>query len=258
MSAAKQSGAKRQVALFVTCLTDQFYPRVGVAVVKVLERLGCEVAFPRGQTCCGQPFYNNGFHDQARELAKHLVEVFEGCEYIVTPSASCCAMVREHYPRLLGGDPAWDRAMRHVCARTYEFVEFVNKVLRADLAGLALKQRVKTTYHYTCHQRAIGLTDEAERMVRGIGNVQFVEMERAEECCGFGGTFALKYPQVSGAIAEGKAQMIGATGAEVTVCNEAGCTMSLAGMCRRRGVKTEVKHVAELLAEAMGIEVDGW
>src|SRR5690348_12630695 len=145
------------VALFITCLTDQFYPHVGVAVTKILEHYGCRVFFPRAQTCCGQPFFNNGFPDQARELAKRMIEIFEGCEYVVTPSGSCAAMVREQYEQLFHGDHAWESGLHKLVGRTYEFVEFLDKVLNVDLSRLRLPNPEPITYHYTCHLRGIGV-----------------------------------------------------------------------------------------------------
>jgi L-lactate dehydrogenase complex protein LldE len=250
--------AKRQVALFVTCLTDQFCPRVAVAVTKILERFGCDVHFPQSQTCCGQPFYNNGFHPEAAELAKRFVEIFEPYEHVVTPSGSCCAMVREHYPHLLHGDHAWESGVRRVASHTYEFVEFLDKVLKVDLKELSLPEPRTVTYHYTCHLRGIGVKDEGVRLLKQIGNVNFVPLEKTDQCCGFGGTFAVKYPAISGAIVEDKVNCIAATKAPVTICNDTGCTMNISGMCHRRGVATRVTHIAELIAEAMGISLDSW
>ncbi len=246
------------VALFITCLTDQFYPRVGIAVTKILERLGCRVSFPQKQTCCGQPFYNNGLPDEAAELAKRFIQIFEPYDYVVTPSGSCCAMVREHFAHVLGDDPAWRTGLERVRSRTYEFVEFLDRVLKFDTSKLALPQPTSVTFHYTCHSRGIGLTDEAVRMLRGMGNVDFRPLEKTDQCCGFGGTFAVKYPQISGAIVEDKASCIRSTGAAVTICNDAGCTMNISGACHRHGVNTQLKHIAELIAEAMGIGYEAW
>ena len=250
--------AQPHVALFITCLTDQFYPHVGVAVTKVLEHYGCRVSFPQAQTCCGQPFFNNGFHPEARELAKKFVEVFEPYDHVVTPSGSCCAMVREQFHQLLGGDHAWEHGMKQVSHRTYEFVEFLHKVLRVDLSALKLPEPRSITYHYTCHLRGIGVKDEGVRLLRQVGNVDFRPMEKTDQCCGFGGTFAIKYPAISGAIVEDKVQCIAETKAETLVCNDAGCTMNIAGMCHRKGVPVKVKHIAELMAEALGMDVGGW
>jgi L-lactate dehydrogenase complex protein LldE len=246
------------VALFITCLNDQFYPHVGVAVTKILEHFGCRVSFPQEQTCCGQPFYNNGLHSEAKELAKRMVEIFEPYDYIVTPSGSCCAMVREHFPHLLHHDHAWEHGMQKVCSHTYEFVEFLDKVLKVDFKKFQLPEPRRVTYHYTCHLRGIGVKDEGVRLLQQIGNVDFQPMEKTDQCCGFGGTFAVKYPAISGAIVEDKVKCIGATGAPTVVCNDAGCTMNISGMCHRQGMDTGVRHIAELMAEAMGLDLSYW
>jgi len=246
------------VALFITCLTDQFYPQVGVGVTKILERLGCRVSFPRAQTCCGQPFFNNGFHDEARELARRMIHLFDGFDYIVTPSGSCCAMVREQFHELLHNDPAWGPAVRKFASRTYEFVEFLDKVLNVDLSKFSLPDKQPITYHYTCHLRGIGVKDEGVRLLRQIGNVDFRAMEKTDQCCGFGGTFAVKYPAISGAIVDDKVKCVAATGAATLVCNDAGCTMNISGMCHRSGVEVRTRHIAELICEAMGIDAQNW
>ncbi|HLL88258.1 MAG TPA: (Fe-S)-binding protein [Tepidisphaeraceae bacterium] len=248
---------QHNVALFITCLTDQFYPHVGVAVTKVLEHFGCRVGFPEAQTCCGQPFFNNGYHPEAKELAKKFVRDFEPFVmdggYVVTPSGSCCAMVREQYEILLGTDSAWADGAHRVLSRTYEFVEFLDKVLHVDLAKLKLPAPEAVTYHYTCHLRGIGVKDEGVRLLRQMGNVDFRPLGKTDQCCGFGGTFAIKYPAISGAIVEDKVQNVAATGAKTLVCNDAGCSMNISGMCHRNGMETKVRHIAELIAEAMGI-----
>jgi L-lactate dehydrogenase complex protein LldE len=243
-----------RVALFITCLTDQFYPHVGVAVTKILERLGCRVEFPAAQTCCGQPFFNNGFHDEARPLAKRYIEIFEPFDYIVTPSGSCCAMVREQFHELLKGDHAWEHGLEHVAHRTYEFVEFLDKVLKVDFSRFQLPRPETLTYHYTCHLRGIGVKDEGVKLLRQIGGVSFRPLEKTDQCCGFGGTFAVKYPSISGAIVEDKSKCIAATGAGTVICNDAGCSMNISGMCHRTGVNAKTRHIAELIAEAMGID----
>lgn len=244
----------RNVALFVTCLTDQYYPQVGVAVTKILERLDCQVSFPQDQTCCGQPFFNNGFHKDAADLAKRFIRIFEPYDYIVTPSGSCCAMVREQFHELFHHDLEWAGPMEKVRAKTYEFVEFLDKVIKFDLANLQLPNPGTFTYHYSCHQRGLGMKEEAVTLLKKIGGVNFVPLEKSDQCCGFGGTFALKYPAISEAIVDDKIKCIEKTGAQTTICNDAGCTMNISGMCHRHGVKTEVRHIAEILAEAMGID----
>ena len=246
------------VALFITCLTDQFYPHVGVAITRILEKLGCRVLFPEAQTCCGQPFFNNGFHDEARQLATRMISIFEPFPYVVTPSGSCCAMVREQFQELLHDDPQWEPAVKRLMSRTYEFVEFLDKMLNVDFSAFRLPESRPISYHYTCHLRGIGVKDEGVKLLRQIGNVDFRPMEKTDQCCGFGGTFAVKYPAISGAIVEDKVNCLAATGAQTLVCNDAGCTMNIAGMCHRRGLDTRVRHIAELIAEAMGIDVSSW
>jgi L-lactate dehydrogenase complex protein LldE len=236
---------QRTVALFITCLTDQFYPRVGVAVVKVLEKLGWRVEYPGSQSCCGQPFYNNGFRDDARDLASRFVEIFEPFEYIVTPSASCCSMVRQHFSHLLGERAATIRS------RTYEFVEFLQNVVKFDPSQLSLPREARCTYHYVCHQRLLGRTSEAEVFLRKLGNVRFSPLEKADQCCGFGGTFAAKFPQISRVMRDDKIACISRTDADVLVCNDAGCAMNIAAP-----MQMQTKHIAELLAEAMGLSLD--
>ncbi len=246
------------VALFVTCLTDQFYPHVGVAVTKILEHFGCSVTFPKNQTCCGQPFFNNGYHDESRELAKRFIRIFEPYEYIVTPSGSCCAMVREQFEYLLRGDHAYEHGLHHVTSRTHEFVEFLDKVLKIDFSRFKLPKLETMTYHYTCHLRGIGVKDEGVKLLRQIGGVEFKPLEKTDQCCGFGGTFAVKYPAISGAIVEDKINCIAATGAGTVICNDAGCTMNISGMLHRRGQGARVRHIAEVIADAMGLDLTKW
>lgn len=245
----------RRIALFVTCLTDQFYPRTGIAITRILEKLGCEVEFPAAQTCCGQPFFNNGFMEEAGKLARRFIEIFEPYEQIVTPSASCAAMVREQFRELFVNDPQWKPRSDAIEHKTFEFIEFLTKVVRFDPRGLSLPNGESFTYHYTCHQRAIGMKNEALDFLKSIGGVDFRPMEKADQCCGFGGTFALKYPSISQAMVQDKMKNIADTHANITVCNDAGCTMNISGMCNRHGVKTDVKHIAEILAQAMGIDL---
>ena len=246
------------VALFITCLTDQFYPHVGVAVTKILEHFGCTVAFPQTQTCCGQPFFNNGFHDESRELARRFIAIFEPYDYIVTPSGSCAAMVREQFEFLLKGDHAYEHGLRQITSRTFEFVEFLDKVLKVDFSQFKLPASESCTYHYTCHLRGIGVKDQGLKLLQQIQGVEFTPLEKTDQCCGFGGTFAVKYPAISGAIVEDKANCIAATGAGTVICNDAGCTMNISGMLHRRAQPQKVRHIAELMAEAMGIDMAGW
>ena len=240
------------VSLFVTCLTDLFAPQVGMATVEVLEHFGCTVDFPQDQTCCGQPQFNNGYARETRPLAERMIRVFQKSQYVVTPSGSCCAMIREHYPGLFEGEPAWETEARAFAAKTYELVEFLTTVLKVDVSGLKLPEPTALTYHFTCHMRGLGLTGEpCIKMVKQLENAQFVPLEKAEQCCGFGGTFAVKYPDISGGIVRDKVEKGNKAGADVMIVNDAGCAMNIGGACHRHGGRFRVKHVAELLAGAI-------
>lgn len=248
-----------QIALFVTCLADTFLPRHAIAVVKVLERLGHDVAFPAQQTCCGQPQYNNGYHFEARRLAARMIRVFEPYETIVTPSGSCAAMIRDYYPGLfpLGSDER--AASRALAERTYEFVEFLTRVEGIDphdpqtLTRLSVNWEGSATYHYSCHLRGIGMRDEAARLAARIKGLDFAPLDKLDQCCGFGGTFCLKYPQLSGAMTREKIESVRRTEAKTLIVNDPGCAMNLAGACRRHQLDVEVKSLAEILAEGMGL-----
>lgn len=242
-----------KVSLFVTCLTDSFYPRSAIATVKVLEHLGCEVDFPAAQTCCAQPMWNNGFADESKELARHMIKTFEHSRVVVTPSGSCAAMIRDYYPEMFHGDHAWEHGAQALAAKTYEFVEFLVKVLKVDLDKLGVKWEGAVTYHYSCHLRGIGVTNEAVQVMRGVKGLDFVPLEKADQCCGFGGTFAMKYPQISGTMVRDKVQCIQNTKCPTVISNDAGCTMNLSGACRREGVNVAFKSLAEVLAEGLGL-----
>ena len=166
----------------------------------------------------------------------------------------CAIIFRSYWKAITPGKPA----CIELSGKTYEFVEFLDKILKVNLGELSLQEKRTFTYHYTCHLRGIGVKDEGVRLLRQIGNVAFVPMEKTDQCCGFGGTFAVKYPAISGAIVEDKINCIAATNAETTICNDAGCTMNISGMCHRHEVKTEVKHFAEIMAEALGIDIQKW
>ena len=226
-----------------------------MAVVDVLEYFGCKVDFPEGQTCCGQPQFNNGYPEQARGLALRMIRVFADSTHVVTPSGSCCAMIRDHYPALFKDSAEETDALAFV-AKTYEFVEFLTKILKVDVNGLALPKETSLTYHYTCHTRGLGLKESAGSstidIVRKLRNARFVPLEKAEQCCGFGGTFAVKFSEISGAMAADKVKCGEASGAQVMIVNDAGCAMNIGGACRRKGGAFAVKHIAEVLAEAVG------
>jgi L-lactate dehydrogenase complex protein LldE len=161
-------------------------------------------------------------------------------------------MVREQYPRLFENDPVWESHCRKVAGRTFEFVEFLTVVLKVDLSPYTLPEPLDLTYHYNCHLRGLGIRDQAERMLRQIGNVNLRPMEKTDQCCGFGGTFAVKYPRISQAMVDDKVACIAKTGAGTLVCNDAGCSMNISGMCHRKGMETRVTHIAEIIARAIG------
>ena len=241
-----------KVSLFVTCLTDIFAPDVGMAVVKSLEYFGCTVDFPTAQTCCGQPAFNNGFPDEARTLARRMIQVFENSDYIVTPSGSCCAMIRDHYIHLMEGDALWEQKATEFVARTYEYVEFLTKILKVDLRGLSLPTEKKFTYHFTCHLRGLDTTGEpCINLLSQIGNTRFTPLEKAEQCCGFGGTFAIKYSDISRAMVMDKLSCGNKTGADEMIVNDAGCAMNIGGACHRHGGKFVPRHIAQVIAQAI-------
>lgn len=240
-----------KASLFVTCLTDLFYPEVGESVVRILRRLGVDVDFPKGQTCCGQPALNSGFHDDFKAVAARMIDVFENSEVVVTPSASCCSIVREYYPHFFKDDPKMHARAQAMADKTYEIVEFLEKVLKVDWSTWNLAYPAVATYHYSCHMRGIGLTNEAIELLKKFDNLEYRELEKMDQCCGFGGTFSVKYGDISGEMARDKVRCIEATGAELLVCNDGGCSMNIKGACRRNGVEIEVKHLASMLDEAM-------
>src|SRR5271169_748403 len=233
-----------RVSLFVTCIVDQIFPRTGLAMVEVLERAGCQVEFREAQTCCGQPAFNSGYHDEARSVADHFLRVFEGADYIVTPSGSCTAMISHHYADLFGSDD--DRVAR-IAPRVWEFSRFLLEVLHVEDLGARLDRVV--TYHDSCHAlRELRIKDGPRRLLSRVRGLRLVEMEAAEECCGFGGTFSVKFPEVSGAMARTKIDSIARTGAETVVSIDSSCLMQLQGVIDRAGLPIRTLHLAEVLA----------
>ena len=241
-----------QVALFVTCITDSYYPRVGEAVVRVLRHFGCEVVFPEGQTCCGQPAFNSGFREHAAAVARRMVDVFAPHETIVTPSASCAAMVCEHFPELLADDPQQAAAAQSIAGRTHEFTTFLTRTLGVDIAQ-HVRIAEPVTFHYPCHARGVYRLDELQRWLNGPGVADLRTPEHPDLCCGFGGMFAVEYPQISGAMLGDKLSELAATGAQLVVCNEGGCALNMSGGAHRRGMSLRFKHIAEVLAESLGL-----
>jgi L-lactate dehydrogenase complex protein LldE len=241
-----------KVALFVTCLTDSFYPRVGEAVVRVLRHFGCEVEFPAEQTCCGQPAFNSGFHDQAADIARRMLRIFEPYETVVTPSASCATMVRHCFAELLSENTVERAAAEQLAGRTHEFGTFLANRLGVDI-GQHLKFAEPITFHYPCHARRIYSLEELRGWLSRADGVDLRTPEQADLCCGFGGAFAVEYPEISGALLGDKLDQLTATGAKLVICNEGGCALHMAGGAHRRGVPLRFKHLAECLAESLGL-----
>ncbi|MBT8485130.1 MAG: (Fe-S)-binding protein [Phycisphaerales bacterium] len=240
-----------RITLFIPCLTDAFTPRAAVAIVKILEYLGHDVDVPATQTCCGQPMFNAGFHVEAKRLVTRMLDVFDGDATVVTPSGSCAALIRHHAPTLYAAGTPERQRVENLGGRLYEFVEFLVRVERMDLAAHDVRWDGDVTEHFPCHGRGIGLGDETMSLLRGIAGVRLHPLEHRDQCCGFGGTFAVKQPAISGGMLREKVSCIAATGADVVVCNDAGCAMNIAGGCHRAGTPVEVRSFAEILAEGL-------
>jgi len=239
-----------KVSFFATCLVDQLFPNVGVSAVKVLRHAGCEVVFDERQTCCGQPAFNTGYRKEARKFAERFIEIFEetDADAIVSPSGSCVAMIK-HFHELFPDDASWRERADAVANKTHEFTSFVVNVLGLDDLGSSFSGRV--TWHDACHGlRELGLKQEPRTLLKNIENVEFVEMPNADACCGFGGTFSVKYPEISVAILDNKIEAINNCGADTVVACDASCLMQIAGRLSRLGSTVKTKHIAEVLAES--------
>ena len=237
-----------KVSLFVTCLVDQLWSSVGASSVKVLRRVGCEVEFDDRQTCCAQPAFNTGYRKEAREVAKRFIEIFEegNADAIVSPSGSCTAMVH-HYPELFAEDPAWLKRAQAIAEKTHELSSFLVRVLKVDDVGASWSGRV--TWHDACHGlRDLNIKDEPRSLIRKVRGAEFVELDNADSCCGFGGTFSVKYPEISVAILDQKIEAIERAEVNAVVSGDASCLMQIGGRLSRIGSKVRVMHLAELLA----------
>jgi L-lactate dehydrogenase complex protein LldE len=237
-----------RVALFVTCLVDMMRPRIGFATIRLLEAAGCEVIVPETQTCCGQPAFNSGDRESAAKLAKKVIAEFEAYEYVVAPSGSCADQIRNEYPGLLADEPDWHRRALSFCPRVYELSDFLTRVAKLD--QLPGDWRGSITYHDSCAGlRSLGIKEQPRQLLAKLPGVELREMPGAEECCGFGGTFSIKYGAVSAAIAERKCNSAVTTEADAIVGGDLGCLLNIEGKLRRMGdEKTRVLHIAEVLA----------
>lgn len=235
------------VSYFATCLVDLFYPEAGLSGIRLLQREGARVVFPRGQSCCGQPAYNSGYAGEAREVARAQLRRFPGEEPVVVPSGSCAGMIRRHYPDLFAGDPD-KAAARSFAGRVVELTQFLVGVLGVRLADRG--EPVRVAWHPSCHAlRECGVEREPLELLAQLAGVTVAPLVRERECCGFGGTFAVRHPDISAAMAEDKAAAVEATGAEILLSGDAGCLMNVGGRLASRGSGIAPRHVAEFLWE---------
>jgi L-lactate dehydrogenase complex protein LldE len=236
-----------QIALLSTCLNDALFPEAGVATARVLQRLGHEVVFPPGQTCCGQMHWNSGYRPEALALVRHTVETFAPFEVVVCPSGSCTAMIREQYPKAAAGDDRLGDAVASLGARVFELSELLIDRLGIDDVGAELHARA--VYHPTCHSlRGLRVGDRPYRLLRAVRGLELLELSRADECCGFGGTFAVKNAETSGAMGEDKAAAVRASGAELLIAGDRSCLMHIGGVLERDAAPVRTMHLAEVLA----------
>lgn len=236
-----------KVGLFVTCLADLFRPRTAFAALTLLQRAGCEAEAPRLQTCCGQPAYNSGDLGDAREIAKKVIAAFETFDYVVAPSGSCMGMIKLHYPELFANDPAWRVRAKNLAARGYELTSFLVDVCGFHPEGVKLE--AVAAYHDACSGlRELGVERQPRALLAVIKGLTLIPLTDAESCCGFGGTFCVKYPSISNAIVEEKAQNIEMTKADLLLGGDLGCLMNMAGKLHRRGSRIRAFHVAEIIA----------
>jgi L-lactate dehydrogenase complex protein LldE len=239
--------AKPRVGLFVTCLVDLVRPQVGFAAVKLLEDSGCEVIVPPRQTCCGQPAWNAGADRHARDIARAVVDAFEGFDYVVAPSGSCAGMLRKHYPEVLANDAAYAPRARALAAKTHELVSFLVNVRRIERVSAACK--AKACYHDSCSAlREMKVKSEPRRLLGSLEGLSLSELSDPDVCCGFGGLFSVKYPQISERMADDKIEDAQSTGADLLLGPDLGCLLHLAGRMERNGKTMRVRHVAEVLA----------
>lgn len=236
-----------RVGLFVTCLVDLFRPTIGFAAVRLLEEAGCVVEVPRAQTCCGQPASNSGDRADAKAIALQVLDAFAGCDYVVAPSGSCAGMIRRHYPELFADEPAMLPRVRDLAARTWELVSFLVDV--RGIRAVTARYDRDVAYHDACSGlRELGVRQPPRQLLASVAGLRLRELAGAEVCCGFGGTFSIKYPEISDKMVGDKEADIVASGAEAVLGGDLGCLLNIAGKLYRQGRQIEVRHVAEVLA----------
>lgn len=248
----RESPVGKPVSLFVTCIVDMIYPQTGMSVVEVLEHLGVTVEFPAAQTCCGQPGFNSGFRREAREVAMQFLRAFEGAQVIVTPSGSCAAMVRHEYPVLFADDPVWEARARKAAAMTWEFSEYLVDGLGITDIGAKLPQKQTFAFHDACHGlRVLGLGKQSRTLLEHVENAEITELNGCDVCCGFGGLFAVKMPDVSNAMLTQKVANINASVADTILTGDASCLTQMNGGLSRQQSGKRVRHLADVLAEGL-------
>ena len=241
-----------RVSLFVTCVVDQFYPEVGESTAAILRKLGIDVEFIQSQTCCGQPAFNTGYWKEARPLALKFLDEYSEKPYIVMPSGSCASMVKVFYEELFQNDAETLRRVHDIGPKVYELSEFLADVIGINNLPASNKVRRKVTYHEACHlRRELGAVTQARSLINAVPGMDVVEMEQAEVCCGFGGTFAVKYPEISGAMLQDKIDNIRDSEADTVVACDSTCLMHIAGGLEKQNVPVECVHLAQLLDEAI-------
>lgn len=238
---------KSRVSIFVTCIVDQLFPNVGMAMTSVLERLGYDVEFRSAQTCCGQPAFNSGYREEAGQVAEHFIATFRDADFIVVPSGSCTAMVTHHYHDIFPKNSAAYEEVEYLAPRVWEFSRFLTEVVKVDDVGARFEGIV--TYHDSCHAlRELHIKEGPRRLLANVRGLKLVEMGAAEECCGFGGTFCVKFPEVSGGMARTKIESILQTGASTVVSIDSSCLMQLQGAIGKSKAPLRTMHLAEVLA----------
>jgi len=247
MTDTANPATKPRVGLFATCLVDLMRPVVGFAAVKLLEDAGCQVDVPQNQTCCGQPAYNSGDRADAADIAKNVIATFESYDYVVAPSGSCAGMIKDHYPEALTGDPAWSARVEALAAKTYELISFLTDVMGVTATGARFDGTV--TYHDSCSGlRELGIKAQPRALLGAVDGLSIAEGGESETCCGFGGLFCVKYPDISEKMVDAKVDDIVATGAGTVLAGDLGCLMNIAGRLQRRGLAVQARHAAEVLA----------
>ena len=235
------------VGLFVTCLVDAFRPGVGWATVKLLQDAGCTIDVPRAQTCCGQPAYNSGDRKDTRDIALSVIEAFEAFDYVVVPSGSCTGMITKHYPALFDAGSAERERAEALAAKTHELVSFLVDVLGVE--EVAARFDGSVTYHDSCSGlRELGIREQPRKLLQTVSGLELKEMDDTDACCGFGGTFCVKYPNISNKMVTSKIESAEAAGTDMLLAGDLGCLMNMAGKLKRRGSQMQVRHVAEILA----------